>query len=304
MINNPIKQHTVPCSYLRFFWIKDKWRKTKIYSLFIKFKKIEEIPINKLSIKKDFYTIKFNWKTTYSIEKYFSDNLENNIPWIIKKLTLNKEITNEEKILFSNFIIFQEMRSIWRRKNHNLFINEIITSIIREYYLNIKNKEERILFFQKFIKKDFYIELSINNIEQIFNSYEKGESIKLDADNLANIWMMNIAADIWKYLLNRKWEIIDITKSNSNFLVSDSPVFIENWFWFWTSKYIWFPLGSHHALLITNYWDNSIHYSKIEDENFINIFNERIIEYSVNFIASRNKKQIINISKKLKKENS
>lgn len=133
MWDNPVKQHTVPCSYLQWFCDKINSRDSrdsKITQYIVKQDKvIPEIKISNCSIIKDFYTfIDKDWNLNYEIENWFWIDIES-INHIIKKINDKIKLNDNELANISVFIWFQSFRTAWSNDwiwlNKELFLTQL-----------------------------------------------------------------------------------------------------------------------------------------------------------------------------------
>lgn len=217
MPNNPIKQHTVPNSYLLrfadsrgFTWVYD--RQTK---------ELRNQPTKDTTIEKDFYTFtKRDGTKLYNMEKMFADLIEGKFNQIVRKLEKEEQLTPEEYGYLGAFATFQWVRTTASRRNFDYATEEFTKFWIK---LNFRTPEDA---------------------KRSLDRYEKGtgkqagitpeEAMKFTQSNFIvkvpkEYHIKHIATsydNFYKELFDLNWLIL-MAKDNDYFITSDNPFWVQ-----------------------------------------------------------------------------
>lgn len=278
------KQHTVPSSYLKWFWNTLNWRKTWLFVLNRKNWNIALTTSWNLTIEKDFYTIFWeNWEKNYIIEDFFSKTIEKTIPIIIEKINKKETLTNQDKIDLSEFMAFQEMRSITRRKIDSPQEWDVLKLAIRWIFENLKEYNERKDSLKRFLKSNYNYNATEKELEDFIFKADNWENILFEPRKHNMMIMLELAPKIAKYIRIRQWSFCHSSKERP-FIVSDFPIYLHplwNWKWllsspwYLTAKFIWFPISRNcYMIAWDKIWFHQIpFYTNITDLWMIKMFN-------------------------------
>lgn len=316
------KQHTVPSSYLQGFWNIPNWRKTELFMLNVQNQKLNKTLSWTVTMEKDFYTIFWkNWERDLTIEDFFSNTIEKEIPLIVKKIKRKDSLNKKDKVNLANFIAFQELRSITRREIDTQQNWDFLKMAIRSIIQNLENHHDRKESLQRFIKKHFNYDLQNIEADNYIQSTIKWENIQFEPrlNNMVN--MLELAPKIWEIIYSRQWFFIHTPKDRP-IIVSDYPIYLHplwnsKWIFnspgFLTTDFIGFPISKNCYMIcweILRKQQIPIH-TNISDIKMIRLFNYQTAYYTNKNILwcndkllNRINKDIIKMDLKLKKENS
>lgn len=268
MPNNPVRHHTIPCSYLWGFSNNGDWRDSMLRVYDIHTQKDRYDKVDNFWWIRNFYTIQDNqWNDIYDIETFLWENIDN-INHIIEKIDVMESLSDEEIEKLALFISFQELRTSNRFDWNNQNQIDIIKMFLRDIFYYCKTREERAQSLKNTLKAYFPTSDILGREEETIDSYEKWEEIKSN-DKVNNIKQMLLFWEkISGWLLSRAWVIVH--NDDNNFIVSDYPIYLEwDWegpfgVWFGTAKTIWFPLSKKSYLMMT--YDCKIENTKVEKQ--------------------------------------
>lgn len=309
------KQHTVPSSYLKWFWDKPNWRKTELFVLNIKNWNINLTFSWDVTIEKDFYTIFLkNWEKDYLIEDFFSNTIEKTIHKIIDKINKRETLTNQEKIDLSEFIAFQEMRSIKRREIDSPQEWSFLKLVIRSIFENLEKHIERKDSLKKFLKSYYNYSATENELEEFISKANNWEEIIFEP-RIHNIRiMLELAPRMAKIIRMRQWIFIHSSKERP-FIVSDYPIYLHPlWDGKWirsspgygTTEYIWFPISKTCYMILWNMiWIHQIpSHQDIQNLWMIKMFNLQTAYWTSKSLIWCNDKLLKRINKDIINYNS
>lgn len=284
MSGEPIKQHTVPCSYLQGFWDAPNGRKTPLYMLDVKTGDTISAVSGNMTMEKDFYTIYGkNWEKDYSIEKFFGAAIESKIPWLVQKISDFGTLSKEEIKTLSEFVTFQEMRSTSRRKWDGIQEWEMIAHSIRTIQYNLHTLEEQKQSLARFLQEYFHYTAKDAELTDMISRVENWEKITFESRNQTLAMMLSLAPEMARILRSRQWVFLHSTKQHP-FIVSDYPIYLQaisNVPSFWsspgyaTADFISFPISKHCYLMAWDLiWDHQLpHHVRVSDPKIIRMFN-------------------------------
>lgn len=282
--NHKIRQHTVPSSYLQWFWNKPNWRKTELFILNIKNWNINPTFSWDVTIEKDFYTLFLeNWEKNYFIEDFFSNTIEKSIPKIVNKINKMEKLTNQDKIDLSEFIAFQEMRSITRREIDSPQEWNLLKLAIRSIFENLEEYNERKDSLKRFLKLNYDYSATEVELDDFIFKADNWEDILFEPRKHNMQVMLKLAPRIAEIIRMRQWIFLHSSKDRP-FIVSDFPVYLRplwdwKWFlsspWYLTTEFIWFPISRNCYMIAWNkIWFHQIPFhSDISDLGMIKQFN-------------------------------
>ena len=273
MDNNPIKQHTVPQLYLRFFadsneglWVFDQ-----------KKHEIRKQPVKDTTILRDFYTLENNkGEKDYKVEvDLFSNGIEKDFAPVLNSITKNKKILEEDRKIIFNFVIFQLGRT-------TKFNNDYREIFKRKYEEKLRNDYKDIIEKKK-IKRIEVIPHKNTNIKGMVTG------LKILSDRFKDMGIVLIE-----------------TKGvgTEQFLTSDNPVILlkatrkrdyEGNIIDESLSLIFFPLSPNLALLINDKKSNK---NEIVNKEMVGFLNDALINQSDRYIISRGRKNLLNCAKK------
>jgi hypothetical protein len=295
------KQHVVPKVYLKWF-CNNKWLLNFYDRETWKYK--EQRPENVWWIK-HFYTIVWNeWEKDFSIEDFFSNEIENDIWNIFQKINKYEDLTIDEKDKLALFVTFQFLRTEvfrnWINKDIEYMMewnHKIICSTDKYLKWHINKYEEKT--WKKF-------PLTEEEYKNIYKNFE------IKATNVESInMMMYLSVLLYDIVRKKNWYFF-VAPKNSSFITSDNPfASINMWKDFWPFGSWWFlnkdlwhyiPLTEHICLhfdwiIKDSEWE--IVYSKT-DRNKMKSYNSLIANCSYRYIIWKDKRLIESIIKRTK----
>ncbi len=299
--NPPIRQHTVPCSYLSWFSDVPSWRDSVIEIYDIKKQETRTSKVSGVTIEKDFYTLyDDDWNPDYRIEHFFAEYVESGIRDIVDKIEKHKWLSLNDRKYLSEFIAFQEMRSTFRRNWDWKQKAKMVELIWKSYLENMDEWEERSIRFTKNLKEELWISISnekgIEILQKIYN-WEDFEIIDKEW-SIRNLWL---APEIAELILHRKWFFIEAPKWG-RFITSDYPVFLKwdptfsNFYGvgYWTAIYIGFPISKNVYLMAQDLQASIVdpEYLKFIEPNMIRELNLCTAQWGHKWIMWPNKKYL------------
>lgn len=301
------KHHTVPCIYLSGFVNKIdklKYRKSLIHMYDRKNWNFHHIPIEDITVIKNYYTIEdMNWEKTDIIEKIIWNEIESKIWKVIKKINNSEKLNTYDEEILLNFISLQKTRTYadieWRKKtilklSKFLFMQKYINGWIEEY----KNTLNKIWKFN---------ELSEQEIVDNYNYLIKWEYDAEITSNWYIMWKMIESYEItFNYLKNFKY-VIFTAPANKNFITSDDPFYMdapdENrymwWVWFLTPWVkIFFPISRTRFIMFSHSSNIIMSWKYVKIDNILlknlNLFT---CNNSYRYILWTNKEQLSKLVK-------
>jgi hypothetical protein len=271
--NNPIKQHTVPQLYLRFFadnngglWVFDK-----------KKCEIRKQPVKDTTILRDFYTLENeNGEKDYKVEvDLFSNIIEKEFAPVLNSITNNKKVIEADRKIIFNFVIFQ----LGRTTKFNNDYREIFK----------KGYEEK-------LRNDYKDLIEKRKIKRIEITPHKNTNIK------GMVTGHNILSERFKDMGIVVLETRGV--GSEQFLTSDNPVILlkatrkrdyEGNILDEALSLVYFPLSPNLALLINDKKSNK---GEIINKETVGFLNDALINQSDQYIISRGRKNLLNCAKK------
>lgn len=217
MVNNPIKQHTVPNTYLLgfadsrgFTWVYD--RQTK---------KLRNQPTKDTTIKKDFYTFtKRDGTKLYTMEKMFADLIESKFKTIVNKLEKEEQLTPEEYGYLGAFATFQWLRTTASRRDFDHATEEFVKFWMR---LNFRTPEDAQRSLDRY-EKGTGKKLGVTPEQAIKFTHD---DFKVKIPQEYHIKQMATAyADLYKEIFDLNWMILK-ARDNDYFITSDNPFWVQ-----------------------------------------------------------------------------
>lgn len=280
--NDPIRQHTVPCSYLTWFTDVPSWRDSLIEIYDIKKAETRTSKISSVTIEKNFYTLyDDDWNPDYAIEHFFADYVESGIKDIVNKVENHHPLTLKDRVYLSEFIAFQEMRSTFRRSWDDKEMTKMVKFIWRSYLENMEEWDERSIRFAEYLNEELWIKITKEKSSEILKNIYNWEEFGIDdkEGSLRNLWM---APEMAKLILHREWFFIEAPKWG-RFITSDYPVFLKSnpsfskiyGVGYGTAKYIGFPISKNVYLMAQDLKDyiSEPQYLKFVEPNMIRELN-------------------------------
>lgn len=218
MPNSPIKQHTVPNSYLLrfadsrgFTWVYD--RKTK---------ELRNQPTKDTTIEKDFYTFTPpDGSKNYTLEtKVFAEIIEKNINPIIRKIENEEQLTQKEYGYLCAFVTFQWLRTTASRRDFNYGTEEFAKFWMK---LNFRTPEDAKRSINRY-EKDTGKKLGVTP-EQATKFVNENFRVKVPQEHHIQ-FMATAFNDFYKELFNLNWLVLE-AKDNDYFLTSDNPFYVQ-----------------------------------------------------------------------------
>jgi len=216
-MQNPIKQHYIPRSYLKNFALEGKKGKqfVDVYKLDDKIL-LKNINTKDICFKKNIYTIPAELdETKYALEKHYAEHVDSEFPKIYKLLTDENVlvVTHKQKkqILYVFLSLYFRTPKILNLQNE--FNNEIFDTAA---YTVDENG---------LIKMDLYgekIKFHINDIEQIKKNYSERSRISFLVNHLEQ-WPQFV-----EYKNDCTINIIKISDSDAPLITCDNPVIIRH----------------------------------------------------------------------------
>lgn len=274
MSQNPVKQHTVPCSYLQGFTHDPSKEREALIAVY-------DVPrdlilprqkVNQVSIIKDFYTVEDDdGNKVYEVEEFLWQEVEW-ITHIVKQIEEKKQLSEKDASDLAHFIWFQEFRTKYRFERHNEFCTRMSQKIVS---MSFANEEIAISSLRSTWKK---LECSAKEIVEFVSKHAKDMQVKDQVWWIQN--MFNLSKMVWQRLFYSKRQIL--YSSEWNFITSDHPMYLleSKWEpshfgpWLYTAS-IWFPISKHCYL--------------IADRKSINSYDpEDVVENRINYIETDN----------------
>lgn len=133
-----------------------------------------------LTVEKDFYTVEAKDGTkSYAVEKFLAEHIDN-VPSLIEKIDRKEKLTEEELIQLSYFIVAQELRTQFRRKQHNEDLAQILNMELRMIFQHLQNKQERLQSIKNTLQHNHDIEIDDLEAERIYTDFEAGKEVLID----------------------------------------------------------------------------------------------------------------------------
>lgn len=255
--NNPIKQHTVPCSYLSGFSFDPSWRDSVIETYNFKTNESKSLKVNTVTIEKNFYTLyDDHGNPDFSIEYFFSKYIESWIKEIVRKIEWHIYLTDDERLYLAEFMTFQEMRSTFRRSWDWVQKAEMIKMIGRSVLENLEDQWERLRSFRRSVWKELWISLSDVECADLLEKVDQWWEINVIDKEWSLRAMIELAPKMARYLLQRRWQFIEAPRW-WRFITSDYPLYLHRdrdmpkfyWVWYATAEYIGFPISKNIYLM-------------------------------------------------------
>ena len=256
---------------------------------------------------KHFYTIVWaEWEKDFTIEDYFSNEIENNIWDIFFKINKYEALSMDEKDKLALFVTFQFLRTEVFRE----WVNKDIKYMMEWQHSIICSNDEKLkAHIKKYESKTWKkFPLTEEEYKNIYKNYDlkvtNTESIKS---------MIELSKDLYVLFRSKDWYFF-VAPKNSCFITSDNPFASINisedyWpfgSWWFLNKDLWnyIPLTEHICLhfdwnIVS--WEWKIIYSKI-DRNKMKNYNSIIANCSYRYIIWKDKRLIESIVKRTKIE--
>lgn len=313
---NPVKQHTVPCDYLRGFSNIDQWRNSIVYIYDLKNEKWVYAPVNKITIIKDIYTlVSRDGSKSYKIEEFLWDHIDN-IHTIIKKVDQKEVLELDELKKLSLFIAFQELRTTSKILNDSGVDQQMLQLLMRCCIENTDSEEELIASLQNTLNTyfpDCILECSISDAIEKFHSWAQ---IPLNAKNRNIIDMLELAPMLSNLLMMRP-RIIFHAPPGRSYVTSDYPCYLHKdresiyWTWYWTADTIQIPLSKKSFLIMYSPYDKKPweiephliknQYQNVTDSQFIRMCNYAAVYWTERRLIWNNEALVKRIHKTIKK---
>jgi len=322
MSGQPKRQHTVPCSYLRWFsnnpyeW--DNGRSSIVYTYDIKEEKWMYRSVDSATIQKDIYTlVDKEWSKSYFVEDFLGERIEK-IAHIIEKIDKKENLQQSEIEQLALFITFQEMRSQSRREIDKSNDEDLLKHILNSCFSHCNNQtdlEQSIANSVATYFPDCKLECSI---QDVIEKFPKGEKISLNTQNRSIRNMMAMAPEMAKLLIMRPWLIMHISGTRS-FITSDYPLYLD---WernaiyspgYGTADHIEMALSKKSYLIMYSPFDKGLDFHWKEPHTVKNIYQDvvdpkliRLMNYATAYATNRrligNDKELVeSIHKTIKK---
>lgn len=280
---DPIRQHTVPASYLRLFSDDpSKWRDSKVYIYDVQQKKWWYSAVKNLTVENDFYTLEAkDWTKSYEVEKFLAEHIDN-VPSLIEKIDNKENLTQAELVQLSYFIVAQELRTQFRRKQHNEDLAQIFNMELPMIFHHLQDKNERLQSIKNTLQYNHNIQIDDKEAERIYGDFEAGKKVVIDDKKWSIESMLRMIPALQKYVYGRAWVIVQTTDDiNMSFVTSDFPLFFSGWAkkwiegmytgWFMTTPEMHIPLSKKSYL--TMYAPHLLEENGIDPNNAINTKN-------------------------------
>lgn len=216
-MQNPIKQHYIPRSYLKNFALEGKKGKqfVDVYKLDDKIL-LKNINTKDICFKKNIYTIPAELdETKYALEKHYAEHVDSEFPKIYKLLI-------DEKILV---VTLEQKRQILYVFLSLYFRTPKILNLQNEFNNEIFDTAAHTVDDEGIIKMNLYgekIKFHIADIEQIKKKYSENVRISFLVNHLEQ----------WSQFVEYKYDctinIIKINDSNAPLITCDNPVTIRH----------------------------------------------------------------------------
>lgn len=214
-MNNPIRHHHVPQTYLKNFSFRKK-EQLKIYTLDRNTKKVFEANVTDVAVEKNFYTVK-KFTDNYAWENFYAQSIEPMMGNVIAKIiamTENCLIQNNIQILddevkskLSIIIVCQLLRG----KHGRDFTQKIFEDIAPEIIHNTKNE---------------FCGKGNDELDAILRDYQISEDI-FKASAMQATLNIDEIIKFSSYIFHRYWVIYKII-GKKEFATSDNPVMFIN----------------------------------------------------------------------------
>ncbi|MEK4269023.1 MULTISPECIES: DUF4238 domain-containing protein [Bacillus] len=212
MQKNPVRQHTIPKTYLKHF---SKDQKT-IY-LYDKEKyEVREQSIASVSIVKDIYTVvdKENEQKLYDLEHLLADEIEPVYNPTLSFVEENKYVVDKRQLAY--FIAAQYLRSPRVKKQ---ILKEIQNAIITGESGEIFNERDLRIFKSEIIQDN----RKKINFKEFVKKREEGFSIDTEIDDSCyGQYFVNTISGMSESIAKQNWAFIK-PPMKRNFLTSDNP---------------------------------------------------------------------------------
>lgn len=253
-MSKPVRQHTVPCSYLQGFWKKPNWRDTELFMLNVQDWKPMKGKASSMTIINDFYTLKWvNGEKNYMIEDFFACYVEKGFSKVVAKIEKKENLTNDEMEYISQFIIFQEMRSK-RRRDWDIE-QTFVSMFIREIVVHCETQEDRLMGIKNALKEYYTYTATDDEALIMLEKFHKQEKILFEPREHFMKEMITVAPGIAKYIRMKQWVFLHAPK-NRSYIVSDYPIYLHAWDkclfwspWYGTADFVWFPISKKVYLM-------------------------------------------------------
>ena len=215
--NLPIKQHTVPNTYLLgfadskgFTWVYDR-----------EAKELRNQPTKDTTIEKDFYTFtRRDGTKLYTMEKMFADLIESKFKTIVSKLEKEEQLTPEEYGYLGAFATFQWLRTTASRRDFDHSTEEFAKFWMR---LNFRTPEDAKRSLDRY-EKGTGKKLGVTPEEAV--KFAHG-NFKVKVPQEYHIKHMATAYDeLYKELFNLNWLVLK-ARANDYFVTSDNPFWVQ-----------------------------------------------------------------------------
>jgi hypothetical protein len=255
-----MNQHFIPQTYLKKF-AHTQNEKNYFVAVFDKItgKYIPKMSVGNICVENDLYTLKhLEGNDKYSIENFFSDNVENKFPEIYKLLVEDKKsfITSEEK----NFILYTTLSMYFRTpKVLNQFV-AFAGELVQNAQKHSNAKTINFLGYEISLMEKSFLEITKEIRETNRINYIKTQLALLESFVKFKFFDGLVVIELIGY---------------QEFITSDNPVEIRNsaeigFHLFNSRNSIYIPLDPKHALFIApNDKDSIINEVFYQKDNFV-----------------------------------
>ncbi|MEC1406880.1 DUF4238 domain-containing protein [Bacillus halotolerans] len=212
MNRNPVRQHTIPKTYLKHF----SENQETIYLYDLNKEEIRQQSIASVSIVKDFYTVVDvdEQEKLYDLEHFLAESIEPIYNPTIQHLEDNQFLINKEE--FSYFIAAQYLRSPRIKKQ---ILNEIYDAVINGKSGEIFKDEDIKIF-----RKEFIQDGNTLTLKEFLQQREENEGISIIAeidDSCYGQYFVKIISKLAKAISEKNWGFINPPKKR-NFITCDN----------------------------------------------------------------------------------
>lgn len=212
MNRNPVRQHTIPKTYLKHF----SENKDTIYLYDLDKKEIRQQSISSVSIIKDFYTVVDvdEQEKKYDLEHFLADSIEPIYNPTIQYIEDNQLLINKEE--FSYFIAAQYLRSPRIKKQ---ILNEIYDAVINGKSGEIFKNEDIKIF-----RNEFILDGNTLALKEFLQQREENEGISIIAEideSCYGQYFVKIISKLAKSISEKNWGFLNPPKKRS-FITCDN----------------------------------------------------------------------------------
>lgn len=217
MGNEPVKQHTVPNSYLLkfadtrgFTWVYDR-----------KLKELRNQPTKDTTIEKDYYTFtQRSGKKLYTLEKTFANIIEAKFNPIISKLEKGEELLRDEYGYLCAFVAFQWVRTTASRRDFDYATEEFAKFWIKLNFRTPEVSKHSLDRYEKGTGKKLGV-----TPEQATKFASDNFRVKVPQEYHIK-YIVTSFNDFYKELFDLNWLILT-AGDNDYFLTCDNPFYVQ-----------------------------------------------------------------------------